>query len=71
MGLHICREMGAFPHNSHTAWNCADGCGRLSAGPGNQYQALLHLSTGSSKGVQGYQDRLGQGRSYAVKETDH
>lgn len=43
----------------------------FSTGPRNQYKALLYLSTGSSKGVQGYKDRLGQGRSYAFKETDH
>ena len=43
----------------------------VSAGPGNQYQALLYLSTSSSKGVQGYKDRLGEGRSYPIEEADH
>ncbi len=29
MGLHVCKEMGAFPHKNSTTRDCADGCGRL------------------------------------------
>ena len=29
MGLHVCKEMGAFPHTSSTTYGFADGCGRL------------------------------------------
>lgn len=42
-----------------------------SPGPRKQYQALLHLSVGASKGIQRNKDRLGQGGNRTIEEADH